>query len=129
MTAVQGKTTGAAGTFGVDLEFTNTSNTVCTLQGYPATTLLDNASQPLGQPAQPNSSDAAPAITVQPQGVAYLTALFPNPGNFTGSQCSVQQASYVQVIPTGQTVGFKIPLTGQQYCPGFAVEAFSSTPS
>jgi len=128
ITVTQGRKTGAAGTFGVGLVFTNTSGTACTLEGYPATALLDGGGQQIGQAAQPNSTVQAAAVTLQPHAAGYLTVLFPNPGNFSGNQCSTQQSSFVQIKPSGQSSVFKVPLTADQYCPGFSVEAFSSTP-
>jgi hypothetical protein len=88
--------------------FTNKSSVTCTLQGYPAVTLLNGSGVQIGQPAAHDTSKQAALVTLAPSASASATVATHNPGAYPSGACS-EQSAQVRVLALGQTQAFTEP--------------------
>jgi hypothetical protein len=99
-----GATQGTAGSVYTTIDFTNTSNSTCTLYGYPGVSL--QTARPLhqiGKPAKENPATPRELVTLQPQTTANALLRIVDAGNYPASTCGPVTAHYLQVYPPNQT--------------------------
>ena len=79
---------GAAGTWLLNLVFTNKSGNTCTLYGYPGVSWVtgDNGTQ-VGDPLTRDSSTPKKTVTLASGAVAHVQILVPEAGNYDTSKC------------------------------------------
>jgi hypothetical protein len=130
LTLARGDTQAAAGTTGITYSFTNKTASACSLKGAPTVTLSDATGKQLGQAATFSGLTRDTAIIVPAGAKAYDLVLFPNAANFTDADaCSQGTAATITFVLSGQTGALQTAISGQHYCPGFAMQAFTLTKS
>lgn len=104
----------AAGSTYIPIDFTNISNSSCTLFGYPGVSAVSSPSgSQLGRAATRNSATAATLVTLVPGGVAHATIQVANAENYSSSQCSPATAHYLRIYPPNQFTAIYAPYTVQ----------------
>jgi len=126
LTLAKAMSQGAAGTEGITYSFTNNSADACTLTGFPGVKLLDASNKQLGEAAATDGTTPDTTLTLQKGDVAYANVLFPNPANFAAGTCSATSASMITFMPSSASGLLKMAISGQYYCPGFKVQAFTT---
>jgi len=121
-----GQKDGAAGTFHEDLIFTNKGTDDCTLNGYPAVTLLDSAGKQIGQAAAQDTSVSAATVTLKPNQAASATLSLPNPD--IAGNCSATAPAEISATLPGISGTFKAADTADRYCPDFMVRPIQPRP-
>ena len=99
-----GVSQGTAGSVFTTIDFTNISNSTCTLYGYPGVSL--QTARPLhqiGKPARENPATPRELVTLQPQTTANALLQIVDAGNYPASTCGPATAHYLQVYPPNQT--------------------------
>jgi len=99
-----GVSQGTAGSVYTTIDFTNISNSTCTLYGYPGVSL--QTARPLhqiGKPARENPATPRQLVTLQPQTTANALLQIVDAGNYPASTCGPVTAHYLQVYPPNQT--------------------------
>ena len=95
---------GTAGSVYTTIVFTNTSNSTCTLYGYPGVSLTTGKpGSQIGKPAKENPATPRQLVTLQPQTSASALLRIVFAGNYPPSQCHPVTAHYLQVYPPNQT--------------------------
>jgi len=89
---------GAAGTIGYALEFTNIGAVPCTLIGYPGVAAIGATGKQLGDAAGWNPRYPARLVTIPAGGTAH-SDLFWSDGEVFTSGCKPTQASAIKVYP------------------------------
>ena len=110
-----GAANGATGTIYYDIDFTNTSGSVCVLQGYPGISLVStgsNAGSQVGADAKRLSSPVR-AITVAPGQTAHAVLGIAQAGNFPASSCNPVTAHWLKVFPPGMRAAAYVHFTTQ----------------
>jgi hypothetical protein len=93
----------AAGSTYVPIDFTNTSASACTLDGYPGVSFVrSRTGSQLGKPAARNPAAAATMVTLAPGGVAHATLQVAEAGNYSQSACSPVMAHWLKIFPPNQ---------------------------
>jgi uncharacterized protein DUF4232 len=93
----------AAGSTYVPIDFTNTSGSACTLEGYPGVSFVRSPSGGrLGKPATRNPAAAASMVTLAPGAVAHATLQVAEAGNYSKSACSPVMAHWLKIFPPDQ---------------------------
>src|SRR5437660_3835541 len=78
----------AAGSSYVPIDFTNTSGSACTLDGYPGVSFVRGPSGgQLGNPATRNPAAAPAMVTLAPGGIAHAVLQVAEAGNYSQSVC------------------------------------------
>jgi len=99
-----GVSQGTAGSVYTTIVFTNTSNSTCTLYGYPGVSLTTGKpGSQIGKPAKENPATPRQLVTLQPQTSASALLRIVFAGNYPPSQCHPVTAHYLQVYPPNQT--------------------------
>jgi hypothetical protein len=94
---------GAAGTFYYLIQFTNTSNSACTLFGYPGVSVVTGPSgTQVGPTATRISTFSAKLVTIAPGTTVHATMQTPNAGLLDPSACAAQTVHWLRVYPPGQ---------------------------
>jgi hypothetical protein len=99
-----GTSQGTAGSVYTTIDFTNISDSTCTLYGYPGVSL--QTARPLhqiGKPAKENPATPRELVTLQPQTTANALLRIVDAGNYPASTCGPVTAHYLQVYPPNQT--------------------------
>jgi hypothetical protein len=110
---------GAAGSVYYAVTLTDSSTTACTLTGYPGVSLLNEAGQQVGQPADRSETDTPTTVTLQP-GQQTKATLRVVQNNFDPGVCK-DGATTLKVFPPNSTVALTTPTTITTWCPGFTV--------
>lgn len=107
-----GPPNGAAGSVYLAIDFTNTTNLICSLYGYPGVSLAGgNPSAQLGAAAARNPAIAPSQVTIVPGGVAHATLQVTQAGNYPSATCDPAPATTLVVYPPGQTASISVPYT------------------
>lgn len=93
----------ATGTFYLPLVFTNTSNTTCSLRGYPGASFVDANGQQLGASAQRSEGEPVRRVVLASGGKAHALLGIPESANFSQSDCRPRKASGVRAYSPDQT--------------------------
>jgi hypothetical protein len=107
---------GAAGSTYVNLLFTNTGSTTCTMAGFPGVSYVTGpGGTQIGQAAQRSGSSGTP-VNLAPGAVASATLRQVNVQNYPAADCTPTPAAGLLVYPPGQItaayVAFSAPGTG-----------------
>jgi hypothetical protein len=95
---------GAAGSVYVEIRFTNTSGSACTLFGFPGVSFVSapGGSQ-IGSPADKSPALARKLITLGPGDEAHTGLQVVEAENFPQNKCQLVHAHWLKVYPPGQT--------------------------
>jgi Protein of unknown function (DUF4232) len=93
----------AAGSSYVPIDFTNTSGSACTLDGYPGVSFARGPSGgQLGNPATRNPAAAPAMVTLAPGGIAHAVLQVAEAGNYRQSACTPVTAHWLKIFPPNQ---------------------------
>ena len=93
----------AAGSSYVPIDFTNTSGSACTLDGYPGVSFVRGPSGgQLGNPATRNPAAAPAMVTLAPGGIAHAVLQVAEAGNYSQSACTPVSAHWLKIFPPNQ---------------------------
>jgi hypothetical protein len=99
-----GQSQGAAGTIYQVVEFTNTSNTTCTLYGYPGVSFVTGiGGKVIGAPATRNTAIGAVPVTLRPGGDASTLVGVEDVTALPASKCHTGKANWLQLYAPGDT--------------------------
>jgi hypothetical protein len=105
---------GAAGSIYYPLDLTNTSESTCTLYGYPGVSFVTGPSgTQLGAAAHRDPVTAAATVTLDPGQVAHAILQVAEAGNYDQTQCKPVTAHYLSIYPPDQTAALIVPFTTQ----------------
>src|SRR5664280_81674 len=125
LSVTPGDSQGAAGTEILPLVFTNTSPTMCTLQGFPGVSAAIANGVQLGAPATRQPSVPTPLVALEPGQTTQATFTFTDPTII----CSNPTAALgLQVYPPNQTAALFVPTTGVAQCVGATTNNFRIYP-
>jgi Protein of unknown function (DUF4232) len=100
----QGLAQGYAGGVYEVIDFTNTSNSPCSLLGYPGVSLVTGSHTQIGLAAKRSTtSGAVKLITLAPGATANATLQIVDALNFPSSTCGPTKAAALKVYPPNQT--------------------------
>lgn len=120
LTVTVGASDGAAGSVYRPLEFQNTSDSPCTISGYPGVSLVagDQGSRQIGAAAdREKAPGAAPAITLTPGDVATADLKITNPGVY-GDRCTATPADALRIYPPNERDSVVVAVDGLVGCTG-----------
>lgn len=104
VSARPGASQGAAGSVYQVIDFTNISQTTCTLYGYPGVSLAGGTPvRQIGPAATRNTTAPRALVTLAPGATANALLRITDAGNYPATQCHPTAAQYLQVYPPGQT--------------------------
>jgi hypothetical protein len=93
----------AAGSTYVPIDFTNTSASPCTMDGYPGVSFVSSPSgSQLGNPAARNTAATPAMVTLAPGGVAHAILQVAEAGNYSQSACTPVTAHWLKIFPPDQ---------------------------
>jgi hypothetical protein len=93
----------AAGSRYVPIDFTNTSASACTMEGYPGVSFVRSPSGgQLGDAATRNPAAAPAAVTLAPGGIAHAVIQVAEAGNYSQSACTPVMAHWLKIFPPNQ---------------------------
>jgi hypothetical protein len=109
-----GQAQGAAGTFYQVVVFTNTSNSACTLYGYPGVSFVTGVGgHIIGAPATRNSAIDGVLVTLQPGAQASTLVGVEDVGALPPSKCQVGKADWLQIYAPGDTGALYVQYSAQ----------------
>lgn len=95
----------AAGSTYVPIDFTNTSGSACTMDGYPGVSFVrSRAGGQLGKAATRNPAAAPAMVTLTPGGVAHAILQVAEAGNYSQPVCTPVTAHWLKIFPPNQAV-------------------------
>jgi hypothetical protein len=110
----QGLAQGYAGGVYEVIDFTNTSNSACSLFGYPGVSLVTGSHTQIGLAAKRSTtSGAVKLITLAPGATANATLQIVDALNFPSSTCGPTKAAALKVYPPNQTAPVYLPNTSE----------------
>jgi Protein of unknown function (DUF4232) len=93
----------AAGSFYYPIVFTNTSNTSCTMFGYPGVSFAaSDGGARIGRAARREPAPPPSMVTLAPGGVAHATLQVGEAANYGPAQCKPVQAHWLKIYPPNQ---------------------------
>ncbi len=93
----------AAGSQYVPIDFTNTSGSACTMDGYPGVSFVRSPTGgQLGNPASRNPAAAPAMVTLAPGGIAHAILQVAEAGNYSRSACTPVTAHWLKIFPPNQ---------------------------
>jgi hypothetical protein len=93
----------AAGSTYVPIDFTNTSGSACTMDGYPGVSFVRSPSGgQLGNPASRNPAAEPAMVTLAPGGIAHAFLQVAEAGNYSQSACTPVTAHWLKIFPPNQ---------------------------
>jgi hypothetical protein len=93
----------AAGSVYVPIDFTNTSGSACTMDGYPGVSFVRSPSGgQLGNAASRNPAAPPAMVTLAPGGVAHAILQVAEAGNYSQSACTPVAAHWLKIFPPNQ---------------------------
>jgi len=102
---------GAAGSVYYDLELSNTSNSTCTLFGFPGVS-ADNGGKQLGSAAGRSHSRPSTLVTLRPGGTSHVILQIADVGVYPQSACAPVTARFLRVYPPGAFASINMPFQG-----------------
>jgi hypothetical protein len=94
----------AAGSIYLQILFTNTTGSACTLFGYPGVSLVTGqAGSQVGSAATRDPSQPARSIMLTADGVAHARLRVVQAPNYPETSCKPTTASTLKIFPPGQT--------------------------
>ncbi|HEY5986422.1 MAG TPA: DUF4232 domain-containing protein [Streptosporangiaceae bacterium] len=108
------QSSGAAGSVYYPINFTNVSNSRCSLFGYPGVSFVTGVSgSQLGRAAIRNPAAGPTVVALDPGDVAHATLQVAEAGNFDPSQCRPVTAHWLKIFPPDQFTPIYARLTTQ----------------
>lgn len=99
-----GLSQGAAGSIYQVLDFSNISDSTCTLYGFPGVSLAGGSPvKQIGLAAAEDHSSQRLLITLAPGAVANALLRIVQAANFPPSRCDLKNATFLQIYPPNQT--------------------------
>jgi Protein of unknown function (DUF4232) len=99
-----GLSQGAAGSIYQVVDFSNISDSTCTLYGFPGVSLAGGSPvKQIGLAAAEDHSSARVLITLAPGAVANALLRIVQAANFPPSRCDLKNATFLQIYPPNQT--------------------------
>ena len=93
----------AAGSTYVPIDFTNTSGSACTMEGYPGVSFVSSPSGgQLGNAATRNPAAPPAMVTLAPGGIAHAVLQVAEAGNYSQSACTPVTAHWLKIFPPNQ---------------------------
>src|SRR5690349_14400678 len=93
----------AAGSTYVPIDFTNTSGSACTMEGYPGVSFVRSPSgSQLGNAATRNPAAPPAMVTLAPGGIAHAVLQVAEAGNYSQSACTPVTAHWLKIFPPNQ---------------------------
>jgi hypothetical protein len=93
----------AAGSTYVPIDFTNTSGSACTMEGYPGVSFVSSPSGgQLGNAATRNPAAPPAMVTLAPGGIAHAVLQVAQAGNYSSSACTPVTAHWLKIFPPNQ---------------------------
>jgi len=100
----------AAGSTYVPIDFTNTSGSACTMEGYPGVSFVRSPSGgQLGNAASRNPAASPAMVTLAPGGVAHAILRVAEAGNYSQSACTPITAHWLKIFPPNQVTAIYAP--------------------
>ncbi|MGP5592185.1 DUF4232 domain-containing protein [Corynebacterium flavescens] len=128
LSVTAGDTQGAAGSILLDVDFRNTSDNPCTLDGFPGVSLVgNNDGTQLGAPARREEISSEP-VTLQPGESAHSPVRITRAENYDVQACSPVPADGLRVYPPNQTDSVFLPLDSVTGCESEDAELISVQP-
>lgn len=113
LSAKIGPSGGAAGSVYTNIDFTNISNTTCTLYGYPGVVLAGGTPvSPIGQSAAENPATPRRLVTLAPGAIASALLRIVQAADYPTARCHPTKATYLQIIPPNQRTPIFLPYAG-----------------
>ncbi|MER6736009.1 DUF4232 domain-containing protein [Streptomyces puniciscabiei] len=104
LNARPGVSQGTAGSVYQVIDFTNISQTTCTLYGYPGVSLAGGSPvHQIGPAATRNTAAPRALVTLAPGATGNALLRITDAGDYPTTQCHPTGAQYLQVYPPGQT--------------------------
>ena len=107
----------AAGHVGLQLQFTNTSASACTMSGYPGVSFVTGPSGTQIGDAAERVGGPVEAVSLAPQGRAHANLLLGQVGNYPADTCRPTQAGGLRVYPPDETTAL-YAAAARQVCSG-----------
>ncbi|HLI39522.1 MAG TPA: DUF4232 domain-containing protein [Streptosporangiaceae bacterium] len=105
VTADTSQTGGAAGSTYVPLDFQNTSNTSCSMYGFPGVSFVTGrGGSQTGAAAARNTQFGSVPVTLSPGSIAHAWLQVAVAGNYPASTCKPVTAHWLRVYPPANTV-------------------------
>jgi Protein of unknown function (DUF4232) len=105
---------GTAGSIYVNIDFTNISNTTCTVYGYPGVSLAGGTPvAQIGLAATRSTAASPQLVTLAPGAVGNALLQVVDAGNFPPANCSPTNATYLQIYPPNQTTPMYVAFSSQ----------------
>jgi hypothetical protein len=102
----------AAGSIYYPLNFTNTSGSSCTLDGYPGVSFVTSPSGiQIGSPATRNPAVTPATVTLAPGATAHATVQVVDAQNYSASACKPVTAHWLRVFAPNQTTAANVSFT------------------
>ncbi|MDO5032066.1 DUF4232 domain-containing protein [Corynebacterium sp.] len=119
LTVSLGTQQGAAGSSLVDVLFSNTSDSPCTLTGFPGVSAVtNNDGTQLGRAATRENNAPAQPVSLAPGAAAVANVKITNVGPMDPTQCQPQPADGLRVYPPEETRSAFLEIPGLQGCAG-----------
>jgi Protein of unknown function (DUF4232) len=104
LSAKTGLSQGTAGSIYTVIDFTNISNTTCTLDGYPGVSLAGGKPvTQIGLAAKENGTAPRTVVTLAPGAVGNALLQIADAANYPTATCDPATADYLQIYPPNQT--------------------------
>ncbi|MFF3915756.1 DUF4232 domain-containing protein [Streptomyces sp. NPDC001852] len=112
LNARAGVSQGTAGSVYQVIDFTNISQSTCTLYGYPGVSLAGGSPvRQIGPAATRNTTAPRALVTLAPRATGNVLLRITDAGNYPTAQCHPTAAQYLQVYPPGQTTPIYVAYT------------------
>lgn len=109
---------GAAGSVYRQLTFTNSSDSDCTISGYPGVSLVADGDTQVGAAADREETPGeAPVISLSPGDAASADLKISNPGVY-GDQCTATPADALKIYPPDEKDSTTVSVDGLTGCTG-----------
>ena len=129
----KGAPNGAAGTIFYHIDFTNTSDTTCVLEGYPGVSLVSagsNAGHQVGDDAKRTTTTPVHPVVLASGQSAHAVLGVADAANFPPAKCKPVTAHWLKVFPPNQRSAAYVSFTTQtcalQSQPTMTVAAMTS---
>jgi hypothetical protein len=131
----KGAPNGAAGTIFYNIDFTNTSDSACVIEGYPGVSLVtagSDAGSQVGDDAKRTTTTPVHAITLAPGQAAHAVLGVAEATNFPAAKCNPVTAHWLKVFPPDQRAAAYVSFTTQTCAsttePTMTIAAITSSP-
>lgn len=110
----------SAGSRNYEIALENTSGRICTLEGYPGVSLVNENGNQIGDPADRVEDAEMTAVTLNPGASAQSAVTMPNSDNFPAGECK-DGATKLRVYPPNDTGYLSVATDMNTWCKGFNV--------